>query len=803
MYLVNIKEFNMYTILKTIIMISIVIISLNSCGAEGSSTNYFEGSTKVDNFTISDFLPTTLAAGEKSTYQIEVSPEDATVIYALEDAPSWLTINSNGFLTATPSVDDNGTYTFSLSAKNTTISKKIDITLNVKQINTTLVSDMDNAPLLQVESVIEPIKSTNFNAVKKVQNSDGSWDVLAIYFKEYGGDNEIVIIDTGTNEIKHEYQPPYMQWHLAGSVIAPNGKLYILTVVRPGLSLAINIYDPETNTLALNAITIPTTFFGELHPMVLGTDNNIYIAANGNDNQLRVLSINPDTKALHDYGTIGETYPPEVGFKGSAVCSDADYIYTVSQYNPYYLASKNKTTGAKKTLQESSNVIYLTQTEFGCTAAANGVHYYLHEGNKLTESEFSYDLWNIPLNRQNDPDLFTSKQNIQTHKEPTVITNNAQVSVNEDAELWIDVDGVLKPYTYSLKTYPYTISRLYTLDNGNLFGTGDASSGHFIYDTHTNSLKKLGKAPVSHATSTQLGNKLYMSGYPSATTLEYDLTKPWTQLQNSWFPGSVDVNPNTLNPRFLGHFRWDAEGNRVSGTHKALASAVGADGQVYIGGEWYRDGRGGGLNWYNPSTQIYDGMYDIFSNYAITDMTTTSNGKYIILSTMGVIDTVLGKSTPTQGRIFVFNTQTKKIVRFIDPLPQAISSGQIIGTDGPYIVGIGTNASRDTTYIYRLNTETGIFDYRKEFNFTSVYSNTGIYGGGKLIAKGPHSKIWTFMGGKLVKIDPFTAEITVIARLSKDGVENTSGQYGGLVFSGNDLYLSAEVFLRRLVDIAN
>ena len=40
----------------------------------------------------------------------------------------------------------------------------------------------------------------------------------------------------------------------------------------------------------------------------------------------------------------------------------------------------------------------------------------------------------------------------------------------------------------------------------------------------------------------------------------------------------------------------------LAGTHKMYAAATAADGKVYFGGAWIRDGACGGMAWYDPQT---------------------------------------------------------------------------------------------------------------------------------------------------------------------------------------------------------
>lgn len=255
-------------------------------------------------FHISPITMKIVPSGETRSYQIQTSDKSAPAIFATVPKVDWLSIDSNGLITTTPTVADEGSYSFEVTATiNGETQRSNLVNVTVKPVNADITTDFQNAPDITVEDVIIPITNTHYDSMHMVPNADGlSWDILLVYMKEYGGPNEIVIIDTGTNEIQHIKQSDYMQWHMAGSVIAPDGNLYIANIVRPDLTTALNVYNPVTNALELNAIPLPATLGGETNPIVLGTDGKIYISSAGSDSRAQIVRREKDLEnALPEY----------------------------------------------------------------------------------------------------------------------------------------------------------------------------------------------------------------------------------------------------------------------------------------------------------------------------------------------------------------------------------------------------------------------------------------------------------------------------------------------------------------------
>ena len=634
---------------------------------------------------------------------------------------------------------------------------------NLETRNNSKLSNVEAIKTLNYTETPTQLKTVKQDKLLKVPNKDGSWDFLQIYMEQYGGDNEIVLVDTGNQEIKHFKQKRYMQWHLATSVIAPNGKMYINTLSKS--QQVINIYNPETNDLKLNAIKLPESLGGEYHPMTLGTDRNIYIGGSFyGTGKAQIVKLNPNTNEITDFGEMGPSHGDR-GIWATNICSDDKYTYITSGKIPWYLIAYNRESETQTTLYEGDE-IRLTQHRYGCSVKTSDKKmYYLYDNKMISAPNGIEDIapWPIP---NGETHANTIKQSTESPLLPKGYVKVESLYDNGIGTLWRFQNNKWNPYQYSVDTYPQQIFRIKALPNNLIFGSGVNKTGFFLYNTETNETKFLGTIGLSHYTTSISNHIMYLSGYPSAALYKIDLNKDWSK---PWNPTKkrVPADDPSRNPKFIDYLK------KTSGAHKMYASVVGADGNIYFGGTWYRDGKGGGLSWYNPQTGLQDGIYKIFSNYTIRYMTTINQGKQIVISTMGVQDNVLHKEKPSSGRIFIFDTKSKTIIKTIDTFNGSLSSGVIQSVDDAKIIGMITigKYNKKKTYLYYLNVKTSEIIYQIEINAGSYLNIGDNESRADIFIKGPKGFIWTVLNKNitkesiLVKINPHSGAIDTIGLL--------------------------------------
>ena len=172
-------------------------------------------------------------------------------------------------------------------------------------------------------------------------------------------------------------------------------------------------------------------------------------------------------------------------------------------------------------------------------------------------------------------------------------------------------------------------------------------------------------------------------------------------------------------------------------------------------------------------------------------MTAAAGGRYIVISTQGVADRLLNKPTPKQGKLFVLDTSTDKIVREIEPVPAAACTGHVVGVGGARVLGITPDPDDvSATILYGVDVGTGAVQFRKRIPFAMDWRTMHLKHGGDMFdfRMGPDGHVWTYMGPALVRIDPANAEVLPVGHIRLGG---------RIAFSGDDVYFAGEVTLRK------
>ena len=693
------------------------------------------------------------------------------------------------------------------------LSILIPLTAPLRAASPLTKADLDallkKAPAMQTEDLCEPVRSVREGMLLRAPNPDGkTWDLIQIYFPKYGGPNTIVIIDLGTGQVKKVQTERGWNFHLCPSVLAPNGKLFI-SILDGRLRQKICLYDPAANELTIDAVKMPEELLGETHPLVLGTDGKLYAIGQHPSKAAAAARIDPDSLDVTFYGPVGPSHAPSAcwGYSGAA---DGRYIYIASGKVPWHLVAYDRQTGKSETLVTTGTVggmVSVGQGRDGCTGRASGIvggpaqqqEYWLHEGKAIPMTDRkAAPPWPV---RPSAPHAAPPPVEINTSRSVPDLEGNAEIwarpvdaasrRVNPPAAAAPEQLG-WKRFRFQVPLYPHAIYRLVEMPDGRLLGTAGAYEGNFIFDPKTGQGKHLGKIALSHYATAFSGGKVYMSGYPTSPLYEFDPAQPWTA---GTVAGHrvIDDADERANPRRLLYMGT----KELAGTHKMYAAVTAEGGKVFFGGQWVRDGSGGGLAWYDPATGQAGGLWKPLSALQVTHLAAADAGRLVVVSTRRVEDTVLNKPKPEQGALMVFDVAKGDVLHKLEPVKLAKGAGPIVCTGDSRIVGWAPNGDSATeSVLYLADAKEGkllaarILPCALPVAIGSNQQENWDFrlGPDPADPKGP-PKVWTFVNNVLIAIDPATLDITPIGRFDKSG---------RLAFAGGKIYLGGTTAVRKV-----
>lgn len=649
---------------------------------------------------------------------------------------------------------------------------------------------LDAAKPLNVEKLVEPVKSMRLHGDILVPHQDGKgWDYL-LFYKYENEPTQLFIVDMTTGRatkerLKDGYTTPW------GHGFAPDGRVFI--AFWPGGGPVIMVYDPASKkTIDLGKVAEGAA---STEKVACSPDGQIFVST---FNQVHAVQIDPVSLKAKDLGLQGPLR--DYLAYGYSIAADKDYVYTAAGKIPWTLVAFNRKTGTQETILTTTggNHLGVQQGKFGCTASIDHqegpdtgkkAEYWLYQGKAIEKK----DPAEAPPWAGTDKGGVAHTEPATTGAQPEVFLENAAPNSDGVAEFWyrLPADKAKvsesdpstataeqlgwRRVTLNVDVVPIKTTRLTEMPDGRLFGTVDNYQGHFIYDPKTGKSESMGQIALSHYGTAELGGKIYLSGYPNSQLFQFDPRQPWTAGRGTPGKPSPELDSSQSNPRRLASFR------SIILTHHLRSLAVGADGKIYGGGHAERAHVGGGLGWWDPKTQEAGGLRPPFELYDIASLCAANGGHQIVYSSQTVRDPATGEQSK-QAKLFVFDVDQKKIVKEIEPLPGASSTGHVIeGLPGKVIGAAPSGSKGDTSVLYQVDLATGNVDFAREVPGK-------VYG----LRRGPGGVIWTFIDSTLVRIDPENGKIAVVGKVDKAGE---------MAFSGTDVYLVGETSLRKIAGI--
>ena len=677
-----------------------------------------------------------------------------------------------------------------------------------------LKEQIAQAKVLRTEALPEPIKSVRRDAPLWVQNPDGkTYDILLWYYPRYNVSTSLTIVDLGTGEVRQHDLGNGRNANHCGRSIGPDGKLYIdLDAYQTGTELY--VYDPATNELAPQGVVAEGLHIGSAWDMsmVVGTDGKIYsVGRYGKERRPGFYQYDPKTGKVFVSGPIG----PTCDYTGS-IASDGRHVYFNTHKRPYQIICHDMQTKKTEILLVAELVggwARVQQRRDGCTGWV-----IRPEGHKDDPDRRGYWLYEgkaIPMKNDREAPPWPAKDLkpwATLPPKPEVFLDRADPDRDGNAEVWVKAPPPTersrfenpaapklaaagwKAVRYKTATFGQQITRMIELPDGRIFGAAGQYQGNFVYDPKTEKSAYLGTMMLSQYTMLCHDGKVYLSGYPSSPLWIYDLSKPWTVRGNLPGEKAIPENDKRSNPWHPLNLM------QVCGAHKMYASAVGADGKIYFGGRWLRDGNGGGLAWWDPAADKANGIWRIFSNYQITHLCAADEGKVIVVSARRKQDSVLKKPTPDEGALFFFDTAKGEIVRRVEPVLGVLGPGPVVAVGHRVLGWTCRMDDKEASIIWSLDVRTGTVEFTRKIPYPFPLKLGDNQMEGFDFRLGPDGMIWTYMAfaperpvganGYLVRIDPKDASVKVVGKIPS--------HTGVLAFAGNDVYLGSWAKLRRI-----
>ena len=186
-------------------------------------------------------------------------------------------------------------------------------------------------------------------------------------------------------------------------------------------------------------------------------------------------------------------------------------------------------------------------------------------------------------------------------------------------------------------------------------------------------------------------------------------------------------------------------------------------------------------------------MWRPFSGYRIYWVTPALDGRYIVVSTKTARDELNNDVPPESAKLFVWDTQEKKLVRDLVPVPRASKAGPVVEVALGRVLGTTEDPDVENGgLVYGADIRTGEVLFTKRLPDTLRFA----WGHGTThwdYVKGPDDKVYTYLGNVLVRLHPEDARVEVLGRLQR---------VGRMCFVGNDLYLAGDEPVRRLNGLA-
>jgi hypothetical protein len=643
-----------------------------------------------------------------------------------------------------------------------------------------------------------------------VPNTDGkTWDVFFLYSPQYMGPHEVVILDTGTGELKRQSIERGVSFHLIDNYLI-DGKHYYKPGVEGREGESIYIYDPDKNEFIDGGRPLGPDLENSGGKWALD-GGQLYgfgrlRGKDGAPDRFAAYRIDPKTLKGEVFKPLGELHANHVWLY-SSVHKEGDWIYSKVGKAPWRLWASNLVTGEGKMLIETEifdgdhktirleSLADIGGFKVGVNrpkgSGRDAVDFWLKDG-KLSEKTGEIPPWS-------DKPPAAPKRAAKSPLPPKPEMRRTPPDADGNVEVtWRSApDADWRSVKFDVIRHDQPIRRMVVVPGNRLFALAESYGQAVMFDLASKKRLPLGKT-MSVYSMTAKDDTVYMSGYAGAVIWAYNANQSWTVNDRAADIGEgaretdreAELTQPESNPRQVARLALQTRMQNPWG-----GTVIGADGKVYAAGWIIRVGNGGALGWWDPKTQESGGLTDPFSAYPIYWMCGVSDGtaenRYLAISTKPTKDDKNPAYTPPQGKVFIFDTAGQKIIRELIPTAQS-AHGPVVQAAPGVVMGFAKAPEGDGGLLWAADVVTGKTLWTRAVpvapvtNFAMIRRNAGT-----ILQRGPDGKIWTFMGKTLVRITPADGAVEIVGTVG-------NAEPGELTFTNGEIYLAGGTSLRRI-----
>jgi hypothetical protein len=651
-----------------------------------------------------------------------------------------------------------------------------------------------NAPAFKTELLGTPVSAARAWSTALTPNARGGWNFITqIYEYQYGKKSdtpaEYAVVDLQTGKYTlHPGRPgAYTNSNYQYNVQAraANGRIFFSEA--GGFVAYYDPKDEKVHDLGQVADKETNPF---IYRWTFGPDGKLYGGTQSKGHNLPIIvRIDPETLEYKTLGQVGEdNNPPIYAYylvPDPTPSPDAPegWVYVAVGQNPWKLVALNIATGKQKILATRADAGWMNFNRKPEGATANLItglrrpdakydRFWLADG-QMFPLEATYDPAKLPFKPR---DVQPKTGDLDENKMPEIDRTQLDADSNGVCRIfwrpagsaaetdWQEVQ-FKEPYVS-----PIRVESLLALSDGTVLGNAVQYHGFFRYDPKTQKTDFYGPHGPSRGPRVEVDGKVYITGYPNGVLYVYDPVKPWTanhRLETREEKGDLSAAElSSLNPRKLGNFA-------AAGAHYAYFLLPSKNGRLYYGGRRERDGTGGGVGWFDPQTQTFNGHYEGLSTLTPRGMVVLDDIDRVVYSGEVTRDPMRPDDKPDAAQLVVMDRDLKEVER-LTVKPGLKNTGALFSAGKDQVIGV----IGGDKFIYRYDiTQKKLLDW--------IELPEKIDGASRRDADG---SLWIVVGSTLLRLDPATMQVKTIGQLPQ-APDLMAWQDGVLYFnSGAEFY---------------